>query len=244
MADDQLPMLQDPTGDGSAVSGLAIDFKSRPLLLQLYGKQGSGKSVMCKALVYAASKQDVFDWVVVYTATAWNDHYRSFLPEHAVRVWDQDAFYEMFAKIRAFKKQNPKKPLSRGLCIVDDCLGQQKLYDPRFMNLISTYRHYNVDLWQCQQIVSYGASTLQRTMVDWAFLYRATDDQSIRALYKMAGGLYPNMKEFKKAFLDLTSAKHTAMVFQNGKNSVAESYQAFKCDMPPNFKLKFEPNGL
>ena len=79
-------------------------------------KQGSGKSVLCKSLLYAASKQGIFDWVIVYTATAWNDHYRSFLPEHAVRVWDQDAFYEMFAKIRAFKKANPKKALSRGLC--------------------------------------------------------------------------------------------------------------------------------
>jgi ABC-type dipeptide/oligopeptide/nickel transport system ATPase component len=243
---DGLPILQESSDvdAGGPTNGLAIDFKTRPLLLQMYGKQGSGKSVLCKSLLYAASKQGIFDWVIVYTATAWNDHYRSFLPEHAVRVWDQDAFYDMFAKIRAFKKANPKKALSRGLCIVDDCLGQQKLYDPRFMNLISTYRHYNVDLWQCQQIVSYGASTLQRTMVDWAFLYRATDDQSIRALHKMAGGLYPNLKSFKRAFLKSTSEKHTAMVFQNGKNTVAESYRAFKCDVAPSFMLKFEPNGL
>ena len=129
MSGDGLPILQESSDvdvDGPT-SGLAIDFKTRPLLLQMYGKQGSGKSVLCKSLLYAASKQGIFDWVIVYTATAWNDHYRSFLPEHAVRVWDQDAFYDMFAKIRAFKKANPKKALSRGLCIVDDCLGQQKL---------------------------------------------------------------------------------------------------------------------
>ena len=66
-------------------SGLSIDFHSRPLLIQLYGKQGSGKSVLCKALLYAAAKQKVYDWVIVFTATSWNDFYTSFLPEHAVR---------------------------------------------------------------------------------------------------------------------------------------------------------------
>ena len=132
MSGDGLPILQESSDvdAGGPANGLAIDFKTRPLLLQMYGKQGSGKSVLCKSLLYAASKQGIFDWVIVYTATAWNDHYRSFLPEHAVRVWDQDAFHDMFAKIRAFKKANPKKALSRGLCIVDDCLANRSCMTP------------------------------------------------------------------------------------------------------------------
>ena len=171
----QAAVQQDPS-----VAGLQIPFKERPQLLMMYGRQHTGKSALCKALAYQCAKAGVFDWMIVYTATSWNDHYRSFLPEHAVRVWKQDEFYELYGKIRAFKRAHPDKPLSRGCVIVDDCLGQQKLYDPRFLNIISTYRHYNTDIWQTQQLVSYGASTLQRTMLDYAFMFRATDDQSVR----------------------------------------------------------------
>ena len=67
------PMLagsDDEEGSGSEESsssplrrGLEIDFHSRPLLIQLYGKQGSGKSVLCKALLYAAAKQ-MSEWAI------------------------------------------------------------------------------------------------------------------------------------------------------------------------------------
>ena len=58
--------------------GLDIDMSSRPLLIQMHGKQGSGKTVLCKALLLAAARKKVFDWVVVFTATSWNDYYTSF----------------------------------------------------------------------------------------------------------------------------------------------------------------------
>ena len=63
-------------------------------------------------------------------------------------------------------------------------------------------------------------------------------------LSRMAGGLYPNKSEFKRALLDATSEKYTAMVFKNGKNSIQESYSRFKCSVPPAFRLNFKPNGL
>ena len=120
---------------------------------------------------------------------------------------------------------------------------QKLIYDPRFTNILATYRHHNVDLWSTQQYIV-GASPMMRSMLDIAFLYRATDEQSIKALYRMAGGLYPNKSEFKRALLDATSEKYTALVFRNGQNSIEESYSRFKCTEPPNFMLQFKENGL
>ena len=162
-----------------------------------------------------------------------------------MRQFSPDAFYSIFTKIQRFKKDNPKKKLSRGCVVLDDVMGQtQKLiYDPRFTNILATYRHHNVDLWSTQQYIV-GASPMMRSMLDWAFVFRATDEQSIKALHRMAGGLYANSREFKKALLEATRQKHTALVFRNGQNTVEESYSRFKCTEPPNFMLQFKKNGL
>ena len=70
-------------------TGLEIDFKSRPLLVQMYGKQGSGKSELCRALLYAASKQGIYDWVIVFTAVRHTGHTFCHLSRVAscIRVW-------------------------------------------------------------------------------------------------------------------------------------------------------------
>lgn len=230
--------------------GFEFDFGNRPQICQLFGKCNSGKSEMIRALIYAtcARPDPVYKWIIVFTATTFNQFYTQFLPSHCVRKFSPEAFFDVFRKIEAKVTRGGQKKgfkLDHGLVVLDDCQGlwAKVKHTPEFNSIQISHRHRGVSLWYSNQYVV-GMTTLQRSLCDLAVLFRASDEPSLKHLYRMAGTMFPNFKTFKAEFLRATAPTHTALVFKNGHDTIAESYSTFKCDLAPKFVLRMKPNGL
>ena len=224
--------------------GLEIDLASRPILISMTGKCNSGKTVLLRSLLYHAARAGTWKWIIVFVGHDFSKDYSEILPEHCVRIFTPAAYMAVFDKIRTYKRANPDKALSHGLVVCDDCQGlfARLKNTVEFQNLLISHRHLGVSLAFLNQYAT-GQTTLQRSLTDIAFAFRASDVQSQKHLFKMMGSHFEGgLKEFQAAMRGL--GQHNALVFKNNQLSFEDSYSIFKCQLPPKFKLKMKPNGL
>ncbi len=211
----------------------------KPLIYLMLGKPGLGKTVNIKNLIYNYSKKNYFKFGICYVATKFNHSY-DFLPDNYVyENYNDNHLKKYIDKLKEYKKKKGFIPNSF-ICI-DDNAGNMNLYSPLWTSLITTFRHLNLTIILGVQSLSCkgGASTLLRQCVNVAFLYRTVYHDTLYALYESFGGLCDDYHEFSKMFLQVTSEKHTCLMFINDRKSKDESYYSYKADVAPEFKLKY-----
>jgi ABC-type dipeptide/oligopeptide/nickel transport system ATPase component len=229
---------------GSTTSGLEMDF-SKPAIHVIVGPCGSGKSVLASSLLYHAMKAKAFKSVIVFCAHEYNSFWTDMLPEHCVRLFSVSAVLEVFRKIKKVRKANPKAPLERHCLVFDDVQGLFARIKqlPEWNSCLISFRHAGLSLVFLGQYPTM-CTTLMRSLVNTAYMFRASDLPAQKLLFGMTGSHFESFKEWQRAFLDATSQKYRCMVFKNHRDTKEESYSQFICDIPPKFKINCKENGL
>ena len=69
-----------------------------------------------------------------------------------------------------------------------------------------------------------------------AFLFNSKGKRTLEALFENFGQLFEDFKSFKAYFQQLTSEKHTAMLFIQDIDNIDENYLQFKAPSPQEMK--------
>ena len=217
-----------------------FDF-SRQNIFVLVGKQGSGKSYMLRNLLYNFTKQNIFQFGVCFTGTAFNTDY-DFLPEDAVHSdYSEERLQQYINKIKEWMKSNKNKKPPPSFLILDDLLGKIKLSSPIFANLISTYRHYNMSVFITSQYMVKNISTLLRELADYAFIFKTKFKNSRIALYESFGQMLDNQDMFNSYLDKATEQQYHCLLYNANTDNKAESYHIYSADSKQkDFKLNFK----
>jgi len=153
-----------------------------PTLSLFIAKRNSGKSHLAAYLLYMMAKTNSFDYVLVVSPTDFTGFWSSKIgPEHV-----QQEFNELWllALLEHQKKLvEKKKPRSRCLLILDDCLAAVNFQSNIFTRLATAGRHYNLTVWAMFQHM-HKIPTVMRSNSDYIFLLNNLSDKVAKAIFE------------------------------------------------------------
>lgn len=218
-----------------------INFKN-PRVFVFIGRCGMGKSFLLRNLIYQFTKAGQLHFGVVFTGTDMSKDYE-FMPEKAVRSdYSEKNLEKYIDKLKVWIKSNPGKKLPMNFLILDDLLGRIRVNSPVFQNLITTYRHLNMNIFLTSQYMVRNTPTLVRELTDYAFIFKTRFKNSLVSLYEAFGQMLESQEEFNRLLEEATKEQYTALMYDANKETAEEAYTPFRCDQKDiKFKLDFEP---
>lgn len=217
----------------------------------LVGEPCCGKSHFLSYMLrsYAADYDQFFKFGICFSPTAFTGQY-SWLPEKSIRKFDPLYFEQYINHLRSKVAEGVKEhgkdfELPNNFIIFDDCLGvlSNGGYSEVgfFENWIATYRHTSTTIFILTQYLAAqrSTSTLLRNCTTHAIMWPQCNANSVDAMHRAFGGIFPNKDQFKTALLSCRDTEFQALLYKKGFISVPESYQRISAGDVKDFKLVF-----
>jgi hypothetical protein len=169
----------------------------------------------------------------VFSSTKFNKHYESIFPSEYIHPRYDPEVLQGLMDIQSENSQNPC------FVIFDDCLDQKAFASQLFLNLTTTYRHYNISIYILSQYL-YKVPPTVRECASRVALFRLTTKRSLQACYESFGGFFRNYHEFERFIIDKTPDHSFVWYIANSSDEKIEQvYQVLK--VPENVPdIKFE----
>jgi hypothetical protein len=160
----------------------------------------------------------------VFTTTKFNKSYESILPaEYIHSQYNPEALQSLLD----IQKSTGRK--HRAFVIFDDCLPQTAFKSQLFLDLCTTFRHYNLTVILSVQYLFKVPSVL-RECTSRVAIFRNTTKRSVQGLFECFGGWFDNYKQFQKFVMDNTGDYKFIWYIANSSSDVrADVYQIKKC---------------
>lgn len=198
----------------------------RKHMILIGGRPASGKSHLCKKIIETYKNR--VKRIIVLTGSIQNNFYQGFINKYVY-----DATIDRIEGILAVTKEESEqgKPVPT-LLILDDI--QALSYQNKVMKqLISNYRHHNLDIIFCLQSLN-GVGTLIRNNCDIIFLFNQNEDQIRDQLAKSFKG-DKTTDNFLHMLDEATSIKYRVLYINKNENPY--KYLYLKVDNIENFKF-------
>jgi hypothetical protein len=112
-------------------------------------KRNSGKSHLMKHLLHKLMKEKAFDWVLVFSATKFNNEWCDIVGEKNVcDEFNPDWVMNLLDKQGALVKKRKAKP---GLILIDDMIGTANFKSDVITKIAIASRHYKITCWISSQ---------------------------------------------------------------------------------------------
>ena len=133
-----------------------IKLLKRPSIILFCGHPASGKttamvSVICQIVEF---KRPAFGRF--YVSTKFSGDFTFAPDEDIFEDYTQQHLEEYVNKIKAWKKRNPKKDVPQNILVIDDAMGQINWYSRFWSSLISTHRHWGMNILVATQSLTAG----------------------------------------------------------------------------------------
>ncbi len=209
--------------------------------LVIAARPASGKSHLIKYLLllnHPDYTHTPFAYGIVFTNTAFNKDYESFIPAEFIHSQYDPVILENLMKIQE-NQINSTGQAPRAFVIFDDMLNLKMIGSQLFLNLSTQYRHFNITVILSSQYI-YRVSTVARECATAAVLFKQTTKRSIEALFESYGGGFDSLKEFSAYLNKLEKYQFVSYDPNNASIEKNELYPISRCpaNIPP-FKFEY-----
>jgi hypothetical protein len=210
-------------------------------LFVLVGKSFKGKSYMMRYILSDWLRTGKVKFGLVFCKTTFNNDFTSFLPkDKVIEGYDEEILKKYVDNLKNIIKEKGSVPPS--FLVFDDLVGVLNNQSDWFNNFMSTFRHYNINIFIAAQYLTgkKAISTLTREQTNFAIMFNSRTRRTLENLYESYGGLFPSLEEFKTYFIDGTKQQpYVAMLYSEHIDELEDNYNFIKA--PAEYqKIKFE----
>ena len=205
----------------------------------LIGKRDTGKSFLCKDLLF--HHQNIPVGQVISGTEAANSFYSEMVPDIFIH---EEYRAEIIANILKRQKliieqmkTNPNMD-PRAFLILDDCIYDQSwIKDKNVRSLFMNGRHYKI-LFILTMQFALGIPPNLRTNIDYVFILRENYQSNRKRLYEHYAGMFPTFEMFCQVMDQCTENYECLVINNNSKsNKLQDQIYWYKADAHPDFKI-------
>ena len=152
--------------------------REKPQFALLCGAPHSGKSVLTRHIIYQAFAARSVDYCLVFTQTP-EDY--AFLPQGFVHTSYE---HSTLARLMRIQQERPDRVV---LLIFDDMLGAVGFQHSLVKNLVSRYRHLNINLLIATQYIN-SVPPIVRETASIVAIFKQQTDAAVSAAFSSFGG--------------------------------------------------------
>lgn len=195
------------------------DMVENPSLVMV-AKRGSGKSFVCRAILN--HYKDIPVGLIIAPTDRMNCFYGNFFPDTYIHCRYESQIIEKLLRRQeemidkaARKKLKGKSVDPKAFIVMDDCLGDKKIWaqDPLISELLFNGRHFQL-MYILTMQYPLGIKPELRSNFDYIFLLAEDFITNLKKLYDHYAGMFPDFNSFRQAFKQLTS-DYGCMVIAN-----------------------------
>lgn len=186
----------------------------------MIAKRGSGKSVVCRALL--RHFHDIPVGLVIAPTDKLNCFFGDFFPQTYIHYTYKSTIIEKLLarqssiiEKRKKKEEKGKKLDSRAFIVMDDCLAAKGTWmkDPPITELLYNGRHYEI-MYILTMQYPLGITPNLRSNFDYIFLLADDFVSNLKRMHDHYAGMFPNFSSFREIFVQLT-ANYGCLVISN-----------------------------
>ena len=205
----------------------------------LIGKRDTGKSFLCKDLLF--HHQNIPVGQVISGTEAANSFYASMVPKIFIHEEYKPEIISNILKRQKLMieqmKSNPNMD-PRAFLILDDCIYDQSwIKDKNVRSLFMNGRHYKI-LFILTMQFALGIPPNLRTNIDYVFILRENYQSNRKRLYEHYAGMFPTFEMFCQVMDQCTENYECLVINNNSKsNQLQDQIYWYKADAHPDFKI-------
>jgi len=205
----------------------------------LIGKRETGKSILCKDLLYHHSNIPVGQ--VISGTEAANEFYSKMVPKLFIHEEYAPQIIENILKRQRMMIDKCKESQSidpRAFLVLDDCLYDNTwTKDKNVRSLFMNGRHFKI-LFVITMQYALGIPPNLRTNIDYVFILRENYVSNRKRLYEHYAGMFPNFEMFCQVMDQCTENFECLVINNNAKsNKLTDQVFWYKADMHDDVKL-------
>ena len=205
----------------------------------LIGKRDTGKSFLCKDLLF--HHQNIPVGQVISGTEAANSFYSEIVPKLFIHGEFKKEIIANILKRQKLMIQQMKSNSNidpRAFLILDDCLYDQTwIKDTNVRSLFMNGRHYKI-LFILTMQFALGIPPNLRTNIDYIFLLRENIVSNRKRLYEHYAGMFPTFEMFCQVMDQCTENYECLVINNNSKsNKLQDQVYWYKADARPDFKI-------
>ncbi len=205
----------------------------------LIGKRDTGKSFLCKDLLY--HHKDIPVGQVISGTEAANSFYSTIVPKIFIHEEFNNSIINNILKrqkllIQKMKTNNAIDP--RAFLILDDCLYDNSwTKDKNIRSLFMNGRHYKI-LFILTMQYALGIPPNLRTNIDYVFILRENYVSNRKRLYEHYAGMFPTFEMFCQVMDSCTENYECLVINNNAKsNKLQDQVFWYKANPHSDFKI-------
>lgn len=191
----------------------------------MIAKRGSGKSVVCKAIL--KHFRDIPVGLIIAPTDRMNCFYGNFFPDSYIHYnYRSDIIQKLLFRQqeiiekRQKRERKGKKLDSRGFIVMDDCLSRKGTWmrDQPIQELLYNGRHYELMYILTMQF-PLGITPELRSNFDYIFLLADDYISNLKRIHDHYAGVFPDFNSFRSTFTQLTQDFGCMVISNRGARS-------------------------
>ena len=166
-----------------------------PNLSLFLGRRNTGKSTLMVHLLRTLCKAGKFNWVRVYSPTAFTNYWGDIVGhEHVFDSFEASDLEDLLEQQASIRSRGGK---NEGLIILDDALGSVSFQDSLWTRIACAGRHYGLTVWISAQHL-FKLPPVIRSNSDYTYILGVQGDRVVKALHEEGGGLGLDLPAFRE----------------------------------------------